>query len=405
MPSRWIVGLSSGACAEGVDAVLLELEGVGLDVRLRQLRGLHQAFTPELRDLVRRVGSPTPIDPRRLAHVHRLLGETYAAAGRAVADQGGASLGRVQAIGCAGFTIGHDGDTRFPGLLPLGMPAVIAERCGVTVVSDFHARDLAAGGQGTSLAALADRLLFADPTQNRLLLHLGGFARVVYLPAAGRPGETVGFEACPCNHLLDALIRQLTGSKETHDAGGKRAVQGRCLADLLNAWLAHPALHRRPPRSLPRAAFGDEFAAAAVAQIRQMDGSLHDLLCTATHFVARGIVQAVRRFLPAGGKFDRVLLSGGGVRNGFLWQLLSQQLAGCPMARTDEVGIPAESRKAAAYGVLAALTLDGVPGSVPGATGAAGSRLLGSLTPGSSSNWARCLHWMAQQSPEMTRVA
>ena len=74
------------------------------------------------------------------------------------------------------------------------------------------------------------------------------------------------------------------------------------------------------------------------------------------------------------------------------------------MSRTDDVGIPAEARKAAAYGVLAALTLDGVPGNVPGATGAAGSRLLGSLTPGSSANWARCLQWMARQSPEMTRV-
>jgi anhydro-N-acetylmuramic acid kinase len=46
---------------------------------------------------------------------------------------------------------------------------------------------------------------------------------------------------------------------------------------------------------------------------------------------------------------------------------------------------------------LAALTLDGVPGNVPSATGAAGSRLLGSLTPGSSSNWARALSWMAAQ--------
>ena len=405
MSSRWIIGLASGTCAEGVDAALLELDGVGLDLRLRQIRSLHQPFASELRDLVRRVGGAVPIDPRQFAHVHRLLGETYAAAARALADQGGTSLSRVQAIGCAGYTIGHDGDLRFPGLLPLGMPAVIAERCTVTVVSDFHARDLAAGGHGSSLAALADRLLFADPTQSRLLLHLGGFARVVYLPAGSRPGETVAFEACPCNHLLDALVRQLTGSKETHDAGGKRAVQGRCVEGLLDAWLAHPALHRRPPRSLPRATFGDEFAGAAIAQIRQSDGSLHDLLCTATHFVARGIAFAIKRFLPAGAKYDRVLLSGGGVRNGFLWQLLSQQLSGSTMSRTDDVGIPAETRKAAAYGVLAALTLDGVPGNVPGATGAAGSRLLGSLTPGSPANWARCLQWMARQSPEMTRVA
>ncbi len=56
--------------------------------------------------------------------------------------------------------------------------------------------------------------------------------------------------------------------------------------------------------------------------------------------------------------------------------------------------------------MLAALTVDGVPANVPSATGAAGSRLLGSLTPGSSTNWSRCLAWMATQTtppftPEM----
>ena len=55
------------------------------------------------------------------------------------------------------------------------------------------------------------------------------------------------------------------------------------------------------------------------------------------------------------------------------------------------------ARKAVAAALLAALCLDGVPANLPQATGAAGSRLLGSLTPGSSANWARCLTWMAQQ--------
>ena len=92
-----------------------------------------------------------------------------------------------------------------------------------------------------------------------------------------------------------------------------------------------------------------------------------------------------------------VALSGGGVRNGLLWRLLEQPFAGIPLQRTDEVGVPADVRKALSFGMLAALTLDGVPASVPSATGAAGSRLLGSITPGSSINWARCLAWMAAQ--------
>jgi 1,6-anhydro-N-acetylmuramate kinase len=68
-----------------------------------------------------------------------------------------------------------------------------------------------------------------------------------------------------------------------------------------------------------------------------------------------------------------------------------------PLERTDRAGVPAEVRKALAVGLLAALAVDGVPASVPSATGAAGSRLLGSVTPRSPANWARCLAWMAAQ--------
>jgi len=155
------------------------------------------------------------------------------------------------------------------------------------------------------------------------------------------------------------------------------------------------ALRTRP--AAPLAPGRSALAAAAVQQVRQLGGSLHDLLCTATHFVARGITTAARRFLPPGQRIHRVLLSGGGVRNGLLWNLLGQSFEGIPLQRTDEVGVPADLRKALSFGMLAALTLDGVPANVPSATGAAGSRLLGSLTPGSSINWGRCLAWMATQ--------
>jgi anhydro-N-acetylmuramic acid kinase len=287
------------------------------------------------------------------------------------------------------------------------MAAVVAERCGVTAVSDFRSRDLAAGGQGAPLAALTDYLLLRHPSESRALLHLGGMARLVYLPAGCRLHEVLGFEAGPCNLLLDNLVRQLTAGRESFDTGGKHAVQGKCIEPLLQSWLAHPALQRRPPRSLPRQPFAEEFAQQAFTHARQHQNRLHDLLCTATHFVARNITTAMRRFLPAGASssgqqtgsrppIDRVLLSGGGVRNGLLWHLLEQQL-GIPLARTDEAGIPADLRKPLSFGLLAGLTLDGVAANVPSATGAAGSRLLGNLTPGSSSNWAKCLQWMAQQ--------
>jgi anhydro-N-acetylmuramic acid kinase len=397
MPPRWLIGLASGSSVDGVDAALMELEGAGLELRVRQVQGLHQPYGQELRALIRRVSSSAPCEIRQVSILHRLLGETFAAAARTVADHASLSLQRVQCIGCPGHTVWHDVEGRFPSTLGLGMAAVVAERCGVTTVSDFRSRDVAAGGQGVPLPALTDYILFRHPQESRLLIHLGGLARIVFVPAGCRIQEVVGFEPSPCNVLLDSLMDRLTGGKSSFDPGGKHAVQGKCIDSLLQNWLNHPYLQRRPPKALPRHLFGDEFAAAAVQQVRQFGGSLHDLLCTATHFVARGITTAARRFLPSGSRVDRVLLSGGGVRNGLLWRLLEQPFEGIPLQRSDEVGVPADVRKALSFGMLAALTLDGVPASVPSATGAAGSRLLGSITPGSSINWARCLAWMATQ--------
>src|SRR5215831_2346030 len=182
MALRWIIGLASGSSADGVDAALVELEGAGLDVRLRQVQGLHQPYGPDLRDWIRRASGPAPCEVRQVSRLHRLLGETFAAAARNVADHASLSLQKVQCIGCPGHTVWHDADGRFPSALTLGMPAVIAERTGVTTVSDFRTRDVAAGGQGVPLTALGDHLLFRHPHRHRLLVHLGGVAWLVYLP-------------------------------------------------------------------------------------------------------------------------------------------------------------------------------------------------------------------------------
>jgi anhydro-N-acetylmuramic acid kinase len=397
MTTRWIIGLASGSSADGVDAALLEMDGAGLDLSVRPLGALHQAYPRDLRDLLLRQGTLHGSEIKQACLLHRLLGETFATAARQVADRASFSLQKVQCLGCSGHTLWHDPEGRFPSSLSLGMAAIVAERTGVTTLSDFRSRDLAAGGQGAPLAALVDYVLFRHPQENRVLLHLGGIARVVYLPAGGRVQDVAGFEAGPCNLLLDGLMRQGTGGRETYDPGGKHAVQGRCIEALLERWLGHPYFQRRPPKSLARHSFGDDFAVQALQMAQQQHWPLHDILCTATHFVARSIAQALRRFLPPGHSISRILLSGGGVRNGLLWHLLEQQFAGIPLNRTDQVGIPAAVRKPMAYGLLAALTLDGIPANLPAATGATGSRLLGSVTPGSTTNWARCLAWMAAQ--------
>ncbi len=395
MSHRWFIGLSSGAGLSGVDAALVRAEGTGLGMALHLERFLHQPYPREVRDLLRGAASGEPTPVRTVALLHRVLGESFAGAVRQLVDEAKFDLRQVLCVGCSGHTLWHETDCRYPTTLNVGLASAVAERTGLTTLTDPRSQDVVAGGQGGPLTPLADWLLFRDPLEPRVLIHLGSVATALALPASCHPKQIIGFHAAPCCLLLDSFIQRLTGGKEPFDTFGKHAVQGRCIEPLLERWLAHPLLQRKPPRTISPRDFGEEFIAQSVQWAKQMDRSLHDLLCTATHFAARATVEALRRWMPwAPG---RVLVSGGGVRNGFLWRLLEQQLAPIPLAKIDACGIPCEARKAVAFAALAALTMDAVPGNLPAVTGANGSRLLGSITPGSSANWSQCLACMARQ--------
>jgi anhydro-N-acetylmuramic acid kinase len=396
MPRRWFIGLSSGSSLNGVDAALVETEGAGMDLRPRLVHFLHQSYTRELRELMLRAGSTNPLSLRQVATLHRVLGENFASAARLAAEQGKVALAKILCLGFSGHTLWHETEGRYPATLSIGMASVLAERTGLTTISDFRGRDMTVGGQGFPLTPLVDYLQFHDRHEHRVLIHLGGVATLLSLPPEPSPRQVTGFQAAPCTILLDGLMRLLTGGREPYDTGGKHAVQGCCIEPLVERWLSHPWLLKKPPKSMVRQEFGEDFLNQAVQFARHMSRNLHDVLCTATHFVARAIVQALRRFIPK--TPQRVLLSGGGVRNGLLWSLLEQHLAPVPLEKIDAHGVPAEARKAVAFAGLAALTMDGVPANLPGATCATGPRLLGSFTPGSSANWANCLTWMAGQS-------
>ncbi len=405
MSKRLFIGLSSGASCLGVDTALVRSEGIGSTMSLHPEHFHHAPFGKELRDLLLRVTTNPTAEIRHLGALHRVLAENYALAVKRLVEQNRVSPRQVLCIGCPGQSLWHDPDGRYPAALSLGMASVLAERTGLTTVSDFAGRDLAAGGQGLPLSAVVDALFFHHAQENRVVLHLGSVASVVALPAelGTHHRNIVGFEAAPGTMPLDGLMRMLTSGAEPFDAGGKHAVQGRCLEPLIERWLQNHHFAKRPPKSVPRSEFGSDFLNRAIEQAKRVDGNLHDVLCTMTHFIARAIVHAVRTWIPF--PPTRILVSGRSVRNGFLWHLLEQQLSPMLLERTDAHGLPAESRQAVAHAGLAALCLDGVPINLPSVTGAGGQRLLGQFTPGQRDNWARCLAWMARQAAPLQAAA
>jgi anhydro-N-acetylmuramic acid kinase len=284
--------------------------------------------------------------------------------------------------------------TRPVGYLGLCDPARLAEITGLNVVDAFPCRDLAAGGLGGPLTAIAEWLLLRDTRHTRVLLDLGQTARITYLPATSVPNaaaRVLAFEVGPGTRLLDALTQRLTAGQHKFDPGGCMAVQGRKIPELVTHWLRDPYFERPLPRWNPRGVRPERFLMEAMQMAVDAGWSVRDMLCTATHFVAEAVSTSIRRRLPDDQPIDQLVVTGGGQHNGMLLREIGARLPRLPIVRLSDLGIPSEAFGAATIGMLTALQLDQTPGNSTAITGADTPRVLGRLTPGSPQNWQQLL--------------
>jgi anhydro-N-acetylmuramic acid kinase len=280
------------------------------------------------------------------------------------------------------------------GYLGLCDAARLAELTGMNVIDAFPARDVARGGQGGPITALPEWILLRDPRRTRVLLDLGPSVRMTYLPRE-QGGDTASrilcFEVGPGMQMLDQLTHRLTGGEHHFDPGGRFAVQGRRITQLQQRWLGDPYFRRPLPRWQPRGIRPERFLLDAVQMAVDSGWSIRDLLCTATHFIAATVHQAVRQCLPREPRIDEILLTGGGQHNGMLLREIAAGLPSVPILPIERLGYPGETLGPACVGLLALLHVDQVPANHPAVTGTEISRVLGRLTPGPPQAWERLL--------------
>src|SRR5256886_8409640 len=219
----------------------------------------------------------------------------------------------VAFVASHGQTVWHE-----PGraTLQLGDPAVIAERVGIRVVSDFRARDVAAGGQGAPLVPLADVLLFGHPERGRLLLNIGGIANVTYAPRLGVTEGALAFDTGPGVAVVDAVTRRIDPSAR-FDVDGERARRGKPARKVLETLLADPYFAAPPPKSTGRELFSPDYAARLVDEVKRSGGSDNDAAATATALTVETIARGIERWIRPGPAAELVI-SGGRARNPLL---------------------------------------------------------------------------------------
>jgi len=370
------IGIMSGTSADGVDVAIVRCS--------EQVELLHFAEYPmpaKLRDAIFRLTTPGFGEVDNTGGLDKALGHVYAEAALSAIKAAGRTTADIAAIGNHGQTIRHRPGTQHPFSLQIGCAATMAEQTGITIVSDFRNRDMAAGGEGAPLVPFAHQQLFASEHDNIAVLNIGGIANVTWL---GADRSVTGFDTGPGNMVMDTLIQRISHGAQRFDEHGQLAASGSVCTGLLDQLMQHPFLQQLPPKSTGREQFGDEI----VAQILNWpDISDADRMATTCQFTADSICNSVQ-FLPS--PPDRWLCCGGGVRNAYLMQLLHTQLAPSRVDTTAVFNMPPQAVEAVSFALLARQTLLGDTNTLSAVTGATHDVCGGQITPGA--NWPALLH-------------
>jgi anhydro-N-acetylmuramic acid kinase len=375
-PGRVVVGLMSGTSLDGIAAAVVRFtDRPGGGVHAELVGFTQRDYDKDRRE--RLAKALTGATPSEYCRLNFDLGEWLAEAALAAIAEAGLSRGEIAAVASHGQSIWHE-----PGhsTWQLGESAVIAERTGIAVVSDFRVRDMAAGGQGAPLVPIADAMLFASSEKWRALQNIGGIGNVSVVPPAGDIEGVRAFDTGPGVGVIDKITRALRPDLP-YDVDGRLAAAGTAIESVVSELLADPYFSAEPPKSTGPELFSPAYAQKLVQMCRASHPRCtdEDVIATAVLLTARSIADAYRRFIAE--PVSEVVISGGGAKNPALRSAIALEVAPLAVRTFDDVFFDGEAKEAVAFALMGYLHLEGRPGNVRRATGARGPRILGKLTP------------------------
>lgn len=397
------IGMMSGTSLDGMDAVLCQFsDSVNHEDEAQQpmrlLATYSQDFPPRLREVLLALCQPNGVNQLTPAAnepsseldwfgwASREYGEFASHVVNTLLQQSQVDAEAVLAIGCHGQTVRHRPHMGFS--LQLVDANIIAERTGISVVSDFRRRDMAVGGQGAPLVPAFHQALFTTNDNTRVLLNLGGIANITVLPAVAsatanhQPSRVIGYDTGPANLLLDAWTTLHTD--KDYDAGGAWAQSGQIVEPLLNQLLEHPFFAKPYPKSTGREDFNLEWLQDELQKFDQASVytrySSADVQATLTELTAMSASVQIKQVLHQE-KQDcgAIYVCGGGALNDYLIERLQVNLPHCTVATTASLGLDPTWVEAVAFAWLSRQTLMGESGNLPEVTGANKSVVLGQV--------------------------
>lgn len=377
---RVVIGLMSGTSMDGIDAALVRINGNGIDTRVELMDFQTYPYESWLRNKLENVLDASVAE---LSDLNFAVGKAFADACLSVMEKAGFKPEEVDLISTHGQTVFHNppsNKSKFSSTLQIGEPDVIAEKTGITTVSDFRPRDISAEGEGSPLVPYVDYILFRQPKKVRILQNIGGIAScTIVTPDIN---DVIAFDSGPGNLLLDGVMKIHSGGEKSYDKDGKLAKTGMVNYELLQKLMSDDYLKKHLPKTAGRELFGRDKAEELYSLVKNGYIGFPGLLATLVQFTVDTIYNAYESYVSVKWKIDEVILSGGGAVNPAIVEKLICKLSPIKVCLSDKYGIPFDSKEALSFAVLGNETIFANHSNLPCVTGATCSSPLGKISIG-----------------------
>jgi anhydro-N-acetylmuramic acid kinase len=359
-PVRIIIGLMSGTSFDGLDIALCSFSGSGTDTQVKVLHFTTKDYDARFKEELKSVFAKRTADLERITLLNAYIGTYYAELILQCLGEWNIAVAEIDAIASHGQTIFHTPkharaeDKYGNATLQIGDADHIAVKTGIITLSDFRQKHIAAGGEGAPLALYGDYLLFGSPTENRIMLNVGGIANFTYLPA-GYGSGCFSTDVGPGNTLMDQFI-QLKFPGKYYDKNAEVARVGKVNVRLLTALLSHPFFEASFPKTTGPELFNLAYLQNAITVSGQQNISNEDVMATLAKFSAQSIIESITN--AVGNQGFEIYISGGGMYNPLLVGYLEKHF-NIKLKSTTDLGINPDAKEAVLFALLANEALAG----------------------------------------------
>lgn len=380
---KLVIGLISGTSVDGIDAVLVEIIGKGIQTKLKQLYFKTYPYPKGLKELILKNSLKETSNVEDICRLNFLIGKLFAKAALKLCEDYGISIHKIDLIGSHGQTIHHLPQTvkifgeEIKSTLQIGDPSVIAKLTGVTTVGDFRVGDLALGGEGAPLVPYFDYVMFRSNKISRALLNIGGISNITLLKKSCKIDDVIAFDTGPGNMMIDYLMMKYFDKK--YDRDGKVALSGKINQELLKTIFEQDDFVKtKPPKSTGRELYNEQFVENILGKFHSINPE--DIIATFTNYTAFAVHFNYEKFLKKKSQISELLVSGGGSNNKFIMQSLQKYFGEkVKVKKLESDFMNVDSKEAVCFALFANETISENPINIPAVTGASSKTILGKI--------------------------